>query len=61
MNIDKIWQSAVHTLDEHKATDIKVLSVGSITSIACAWEPRGPNVPQRTTLRWERARGFTHL
>ena len=34
---------------------------GSITSIACAWEPRGPNVPQRTTLRWERARGFTHL
>lgn len=34
MNIDKIWQSAVHTLDEHKATDIKVLSVGNITSIA---------------------------
>ncbi|MBR3779467.1 MAG: ribosome silencing factor [Clostridia bacterium] len=34
MNIDKIWQSAVHTLDEHKATDIKVLGVGSITSIA---------------------------
>lgn len=34
MNIDKIWQSAVHTLDEHKATDIKVLSVGAITSIA---------------------------
>ena len=34
MNIDKIWQIAVHTLDEHKATDIKVLSVGSITSIA---------------------------
>ena len=34
MNIDKIWQNAVHTLDEHKATDIKVLSVGAITSIA---------------------------
>ena len=34
MNIDKIWQSAVHTLDEHKATDIKVLSVSAITSIA---------------------------
>lgn len=34
MNIDKIWQLAVHTLDEHKATDIKVLGVGSITSIA---------------------------
>lgn len=34
MNIDKIWQSAVHTLDEHKATDIRVLSVGAITSIA---------------------------
>ena len=34
MNIDKIWQSAVHTLDEHKATDIKVLEVSSITSIA---------------------------
>ena len=34
MNIDKIWQSAVHTLDEHKATDINVLSVGAITSIA---------------------------
>ena len=34
MNIDKIWQTAVHTLDEHKATDIRVLEVGSITSIA---------------------------
>ena len=34
MNIDTIWQSAVHTLDEHKATDITVLSVGAITSIA---------------------------
>lgn len=34
MNIDRIWQSAVHTLDEHKATDIRVLEVGSITSIA---------------------------
>ena len=34
MNIDKIWQRAVHTLDEHKATDIKVLEVGTITSIA---------------------------
>lgn len=34
MNIDKIWQRAVHTLDEHKATDIKVLSVGNITSLA---------------------------
>ena len=34
MNIDKIWQSAVHTLDEHKATDIKVLEISSITSIA---------------------------
>ena len=34
MNIDKIWQCAVHTLDEHKAADIKVLGVGNITSIA---------------------------
>ena len=34
MKIDQIWQSAVHTLDEHKATDIRVLEVGSITSIA---------------------------
>ena len=34
MYIDKIWQSAVHTLDEHKATDIKVLEVSSITSLA---------------------------
>ncbi len=34
MNIDKIWQQAVHTLDEHKATDITVLEVGNITSIA---------------------------
>ena len=34
MNIDKIWQSAVHTLDEHKAADSKVVGVSSITSIA---------------------------
>lgn len=34
MNIDTIWQKAVHTLDEHKATDIKVLGVSNITSIA---------------------------
>lgn len=34
MNIDKIWQSAVHTLDEHKAMNIKVLGVSAITSIA---------------------------
>ena len=46
MNIDKIWQSAVHLhklpqfpasdnqLTQSKGTDIKVLGVGSITSIA---------------------------
>lgn len=34
MTIDTIWQTAVHTLDEHKATDIKVLDVAAITSIA---------------------------
>lgn len=34
MNIDKIWQIAVRTLDEHKATDVRVLGVSSITSIA---------------------------
>lgn len=34
VNIDKIWQQAVHTLDEHKAIDITVMEVGAITSIA---------------------------
>ena len=34
MSIEQIWQTAVTTLDKHKAEDIKVLSVSHITSIA---------------------------
>lgn len=34
MTVDTIWQSAVHTLDKHKAEDIRVLEVSGITSIA---------------------------
>lgn len=34
MTIEEIWQSAVHTLDKHKAEDIRVLDVSGITSIA---------------------------
>jgi ribosome-associated protein len=34
MTIEELWQSAVHTLDKHKAEDIKVLEVSNITSIA---------------------------
>ncbi len=34
MTIEQIWQSAVHTLDKHKAENIKVLDVVGITSIA---------------------------
>jgi len=34
MTVDTIWQSAVHTLDKHKAEDIRVLGVSHITSIA---------------------------
>ena len=34
MTIDTIWQNAVHTLDKHKAEDIRVLSVSHITAIA---------------------------
>lgn len=34
LTIEEIWQSAVHTLDKHKAEDIKVLEVSGITSIA---------------------------
>ena len=34
MTIEQIWQTAVHTLDKHKAEDIKVLEVSNITSIA---------------------------
>ena len=34
MTIEQLWQSAVHTLDKHKAEEIKVLGVSDITSIA---------------------------
>lgn len=34
MTIESIWQTAVHTLDKHKAEDIRVLAVSHITSIA---------------------------
>ena len=34
MTIEQIWQRAVHTLDQHKAEDIRVLGVSRITSIA---------------------------
>ena len=34
MTVEQIWQTAVHTLDKHKAEDIKVLEVSHITSIA---------------------------
>lgn len=34
MTIDTVWQNAVHTLDKHKAEDIRVLGVSHITSIA---------------------------
>ena len=34
MTVDELWQLAVHTLDKHKAEDIRVLSVSHITSIA---------------------------
>ena len=34
MSIDTIWQMAVHTLDKHKAEDIRVLGVSHVTSIA---------------------------
>ena len=34
MTVDAIWQNAVHTLDKHKAEDIRVLSVSAVTSIA---------------------------
>ena len=34
MTIEEIWQTAVHTLDKHKAEDIRVLGVSGITSIA---------------------------
>ena len=34
MTIEQIWQTAVHTLDKHKAEDIKVLEVSNVTSIA---------------------------
>lgn len=34
MTIEQIWQTAVNTLDKHKAEDIKVLEVSRITSIA---------------------------
>lgn len=29
-----VWQTAIRSLDSHKATDIKVLDVASVTSIA---------------------------
>ena len=29
----EIWQRAVHVLDKHKATDLRVLQVGHITAI----------------------------
>ena len=34
MTIEQIWQTAVNTLDKHKAEDIRVLDVSGITSIA---------------------------
>ena len=34
MTVEQIWQSAVNTLDKHKAEDIRVLDVAGITSIA---------------------------
>ncbi len=34
MTVENIWQNAVHTLDKHKAEDIRVLGVSGITSIA---------------------------
>ena len=34
MTIEQIWQRAVHTLDQNKAEDIRVLGVSRITSIA---------------------------
>lgn len=34
MTVEQIWQRAVHTLDQHKAEDIKVLEVSNVTSIA---------------------------
>lgn len=34
MTVDRIWQNAVYTLDKHKAEDIRVLSVSTVTSIA---------------------------
>ena len=34
MTIDTIWQTAVHTLDQHKAEDIVVLGVSHVTAIA---------------------------
>ena len=34
MTIEQLWQTAVNTLDKHKAEDIRVLDVSGITSIA---------------------------
>ena len=34
MTIEEIWHNAVHTLDKHKAEDIRVLSVSHVTAIA---------------------------
>ena len=34
MTVDTLWQTAVHTLDKHKAENIRVLGVSAITSIA---------------------------
>ena len=34
MNVDIIWQTAVHTLDKHKAEEIRVLGVSHVTSLA---------------------------
>ena len=34
MTVEQIWQTAVNTLDKHKAEDIRVLEVSEITSIA---------------------------